>query len=430
MPNRKLKYHERLPAWPDFALPNNKEDGLLPSCRVNDWEHFMDCMRHPSHRGIEREMIYRGQRRYDWGLSSTLSREYEGGSIKSEDRKELLKQFKLAMRGRGPELKFLDENEIWAYGQHNGLLTPLLDWTKSPFVALYFSFVEPDYDSEEENTSRAIFCLNMSRLKEVMRDLFYEPVANENARLVNQAGLFTITPSGKDNFASYVIEKIRENNVIDLDEFEDKPTNEYEMEYPIDEIAAQISQYICKIHIPNMPSTREEYLVMLRQMNIHHGSLFPDPLGAAIYTKDWLHRKIVQDHEEERERNKEKEKKRERAKKKIAEESRFSSSGVTADLTELINITIRSVINEDIVSNEILLDWTPRIAKRYSELETVDWPIRLSARANILTNISRQLKLLGAGSSSQGLAEKLVEVLEVDYRLKHNLNFGDQGDKT
>ena len=100
-------------------------------------------------------LIYRGQANSDWKVESTLDRLERRfptktyciqGKPQREDfppaaRETHLRAFKETARGkRGLNPPDLDEDEWWALAQHHGLATPMLDWTYSPFVALFFAF--------------------------------------------------------------------------------------------------------------------------------------------------------------------------------------------------------------------------------------------------------------------------------------------------
>ncbi|SMD19704.1 FRG domain-containing protein [Rhizobium sp. RU36D] len=421
-------YYLSLPVWPEFAAPNNPVDGLLPTCRVRSWEHFVEVMRDPDQNRARHEIIYRGQRGYNWPLASTLTRQFSDGSIRDEDRDALLMYFRLAMRGRGPDLTVMEDEDVWAYGQHVGLATPLLDWSKSPFVSLYFAFAEPDPETAA-NHSRAVFCLDMTRLKVALSELFVEPRSNDNARLVSQAGLFTLTPSGSENFESYIINALQENSAVDFDGFEDLPTPKNGFEFPANDIARKLAPYICKIHIPN--ERRLECLAMLRKMNIHHGSLFPDPFGAAQYCNDWLVRKIKEDDDErkaaesakiaaEAEAKVARSAERAEAASKEAELKSHSTAGTS------LEDRVKQLIAQNAASFKQDLDtssWARSIIQNYSNLESVDWVRRETTRASVKRGLARQLGLLGAGSLSNDLAAQLVDIFADEYSRRNNLDF-------
>lgn len=235
------------------------------SIELYDWKYFHDLI---YQRLLDyRSYIFRGHRRDDWNLESTLDRS-RGGQFTFQ-RKSHLEAFKLAVRGwRGPNPARLEtENDWWALGQHHGLKTPLLDWTKSPFVAAYFAFIGDKHDNTER---RVIWALHRPSIEDRSKELaaahtgkgrpsiveFFTPLSDENTRLVNQGGLFTRAP---------------DNNSL-----EDWLTRQF----PDDHSEAN-TLIALKITVPN--SNRAEALRSLNRMNINHLTLFPDLFGASTF---------------------------------------------------------------------------------------------------------------------------------------------------
>ena len=200
--------------------------------------------------------IWRGHRTTNWRLEPTLHRLLRGRADKESLRADHLNNFRYALRGRrGPHPSELSENELWAIGQHSFLATPLLDWSSSPYVALFFAFA--DEDDSDSTGHRVVFTLNEGRIKEKNYELiennisFLRPLSDENSRLVNQAGLFTYTDP-ETEIEPWVSENFHNAN---------------------DRVI------LGKFLIPN--SEREECLKALNLMNINYATLFPDLFGAS-----------------------------------------------------------------------------------------------------------------------------------------------------
>ena len=245
-----------------------KKNEFLESVETYDCDDLSDFTSFVNTRLEHRHFVWRGQRDSSWLLEPTLDRllKSHGKTGNAEIINAHLRRFKMATRGRrglNPPNMY-NENDWWALGQHNNLATPLLDWSRSPYVALFFAFQEANPSTTGK---RAIFGLSQTTVEHTSRKIsqnksdsnktniveFIEPLSDENARLVNQNGLFSRSPIG-----------------IDIETWVKKN---------IDHSDSRVRLY--KIYIPEIQ--RERILQLLNRMNINHLSLFPDLYGASTF---------------------------------------------------------------------------------------------------------------------------------------------------
>lgn len=224
-----------------------------------------------SHVSDDMGFVFRGHADSDWILDTSLDRLFKRIKPEHIDLRSthdfILSEFVKSIRGRTNISKLPDGNqdELWALGQHNGLATPLLDWSASLYVALFFAFENPYFPT---SGYRSIWAIHRSCIQKKMDDFnekldyrdkftFIDPITDHISRLISQSGIFTKQPLDFD-LPSWV-----EN-----------------------QFTAEKTAYLFKIDIAN--SERLKILRQLRQMNIHHGSLFPDLLGASKFCNDTL----------------------------------------------------------------------------------------------------------------------------------------------
>jgi len=266
--------------------------------------------------------LWRGQRRSEWKITSTLARSSKPSIgidhlYNFRDAVARCTSIEYDISSRNPDAE--DEKlKLWALGQHHGLLTPFIDWTVYPFVALFFALAEPDDSCE----TRAVYAIHWDEVRAVNFQLlevegiqpFKEKINNppfseefrkylhDNYGFRNEPGLeilksSTIPPDTRDRLCKWEYERLKKEKLLSI--YRSRATENKRIHtqgglhlYTPNDISidAWISSnhgkaripLLTKIVLPN--GLRNEGIKCLNKMNINFLTLFPDFEGAARHS--------------------------------------------------------------------------------------------------------------------------------------------------
>lgn len=202
--------------YTENLIYSDRNKGTFPCIKIDNEEQF-DYLQNQLERQNRLQpnfqMLYRGQKDIHWLLLSTLEREIHK-LTKKDITVELYKQayeriyqdLIYSQMLHFPKTDNLHQDMVnaFAVGQHYGLFTPLLDWTKSFDIALFFAFQD-----ECENGYRAVYRIfsDFTRFGGEENKIV-EPTSDLFGRIGRQQGVFSWW--GAESIFRQSLEKLEE----------------------------------------------------------------------------------------------------------------------------------------------------------------------------------------------------------------------------
>ena len=224
----------------------------MESFEFENWPQFRAWVEDYSKRHVVCPTYWRGQRDPSWPLASRFERFILEGFVGQQipgfprpsmiylyggryERDRWADGFYQAMRDRylwafkraaadlrGPDPAHLELDQWWALGRHFGLITPLLDWTESPFIAAFFALSEifaemqrvPGGGITFSGAKVAVYALFHNSQLEGDGLTVVQPTVEELGRMHGQRGLFTWLDSEKSFELQGFLENTGRGNLL------------------------------------------------------------------------------------------------------------------------------------------------------------------------------------------------------------------------
>jgi hypothetical protein len=254
---------------------------------IATWEEFLD-LPHLS----RDEWIYRGQCD-DWPLKSSLERSCARYRISLEHapviEKALIDNFRRRYDGHDRQVVIDDTLYCLALMQHHGAPTRLLDWTYSPYIALYFAL-------ENSNDRGTIWCMNrtwwMRRAREIVGAEHFEHRNRYETR--NDSSFIPLYMKAQPYKMVYLENPYFFNSRLNIQQGVFLCTGDVTSPYEDNLKALEggfNSDSVLKIHCIMQIDERQKALKALHKMNIHRESLFPglDGFAQALAHRFWMY---------------------------------------------------------------------------------------------------------------------------------------------
>jgi len=263
-------------------------EAMFPTKRANSWRGYVDLVEDLTG-GVGKAWVFRGQREFDWPLSTSLERTARGDLAKAENylRYEFDRRAHLFVP---PQMMPQGDVETLSLMQHHGAPTRLLDFTYSPYVAAFFALEE----AAQNGQSSAVWAIDLDWLANATTQTYLRAFFAESPFPVNENEIKTLVflagrhekpfetlgtlPDSKRSIPA-VIEVIPPRDTQRLALQQGTFLAPLDLESTFEENltakgAADIGDGVLKIEIPN--ELRTIALAKLRQsMNVSRMTLFP-----------------------------------------------------------------------------------------------------------------------------------------------------------